>query len=59
MTPVLLEPVILRDLFPWVLRMMLFCATSNILPIVPVLVQDEIVWLTEETSGNNSESQVF
>ena len=25
----------------------IYCATSNILPIVPVLVQDEIVWLTE------------
>ncbi|MHB8124292.1 MAG: 2-phosphosulfolactate phosphatase [Desulfitobacteriaceae bacterium] len=27
----------------------IYCATSNILPIVPVLAQDEIVWLTEET----------
>ncbi len=25
----------------------IYCATLNILPIVPVLIQDEIVWLTE------------
>lgn len=27
----------------------IYCATSNILPIVPVLIEDEIIWLTEET----------
>lgn len=26
-----------------------YCTTSNILPIVPVLIEDEIIWLTEET----------
>ncbi len=28
----------------------IYCATSNILPIVPVLIGDEIIWLTEETA---------
>jgi 2-phosphosulfolactate phosphatase len=25
----------------------IYCATSNILPIVPLLVQDEVIWVTE------------
>jgi Phosphosulfolactate phosphohydrolase and related enzymes len=28
----------------------IYCASSNILPIVPVLIEDEIIWLTEETT---------
>lgn len=27
----------------------IYCTTSNILPIIPVLIEDEIIWLTEET----------